>query len=242
MRAHSARMNAQRTAAEGFAAQREHGQRQPCQQTRRPQLGKHRRRGVDHVDAVLGDGRDQRLGVGLGLLVDDVHGVAVEQRDQRLPGRVERERPCVRDAQRTAQSRRRRSQHVIEMVVGVSADRGVGSDDALGFSGCSRREHHVGGVLRIDLDRLEVVGIDVGGRSQSSMTIVAPLCRRIELTRSAGIPGSNGTYVAPALSAARIATTYCGPRASLMATGVSALRRAPASAQASRLAASSSSR
>ena len=34
---------------------------------------------------------------------------------------------------------------MVQMIVGVGADRGVGSDDALGFSGCSRGEHHVGG-------------------------------------------------------------------------------------------------
>ncbi len=152
-------------AAQCFTTEGEHGQRHPRQQTRGPQLSKHRRGGVDHVDAVLGDGSDQCLGVGLGVFVDDVHDVTVEQRHQRLPGRVERERPCVRNAQRTAQPGRRRSQHMVQMIIGVGADRGVSSDDALGFPGCSRGEHHVGGLTGIDLDGLEIAGA-VGARSR----------------------------------------------------------------------------
>ncbi|WP_253843023.1 condensation domain-containing protein, partial [Mycobacterium colombiense] len=53
----------------------EHGQWCLGQQTKSLQLGEHRRGGVDHVDAVLGDQRDERLGVGLGLFVDDMHAV-----------------------------------------------------------------------------------------------------------------------------------------------------------------------
>ena len=64
---------------------------------------------------------DECFGVGLGPLVDDVHAMAVEQRDQGLPGGVERERPRVRDAQRPTQPVGRGPQHGVQMIVGVGA-------------------------------------------------------------------------------------------------------------------------
>jgi hypothetical protein len=120
--------------AERFPAQRQHRQRDRAEQTACCELSKHRRGGVDHVETVFGDGGDQRLGVRLGGLGHDVYTVAAQQRDQRLPGGVERERPRVRDAQRPAQPGGRRPQHVVHMIVGVGRHRRVSTDDALGFS------------------------------------------------------------------------------------------------------------
>ena len=149
--------------AERFPAQRQHRQRNRAEQTVCRELGKHRRGGVDHVDTVFGDGGDQRLGVGLGGLVHDVHTMAAEQRGQRLPRGVERERPRVCDAQRPAQSGGRRPQHVVQMIVGVGGHRRVSPDDALGFSRRTRGEDDVRGLPGRHLDRAEVgAGMSAG--------------------------------------------------------------------------------
>ena len=130
---------------------------------------------------------------------------------------------------------------MVQMVVGVGTNRGVGSDDALRFSRRPRGEHHIGGLLRADIDGPEIVGtVDVRMKS-SSMTIAAPLWRRIEFTRSAGIPGSKGHVHRAGFQRREDRHNIAGPRDSLMATGVSATAPRAASAPASRLAAVSSS-
>ena len=107
------------------------------------QLGEHRRCGVDHVDAVSRDRLDQRLGVALDVVVDDVHRVAVEQGDQRLPCGVEGERPGVRHAQRVAQACRRRPQDGHRVVFGVRQQRLMSPDDTLGPACRTGSEDHI---------------------------------------------------------------------------------------------------
>ena len=124
---------------------------------------------------------DQCLGVALHVVADDVHRVPVEQRGQRLPGRVERERPGVRDAQRAAQPGCGGPQDVARVVLGVGQQRVMGADDALGLSGGAGGEHHVGGLSRAGRSR-------AGSRRRSrrrslpnasSMMTVAPVWRRM---------------------------------------------------------------
>ena len=133
---------------DGLAAEGQHRQRHPGQQAGRLQLGEHRRRGVDQVDAVAPDHLDERLGVALNVVADDVHAVPVEQGGQRLPRRVERERPRVRDAQRPAAALGGRTQHVADVIGGVGQQRLMSSDDALGLSGGARGEDDVGALAR----------------------------------------------------------------------------------------------
>ncbi len=134
--------------AQRFAAERENCQWHPVQQSRVVQLGEHRRRGVDHVQTEPVDRFDQRLGVTLAVVVDDVHRVAVEQRRQRLPRRVESERPGMCDTQRSSDSRGSRPKNALDVVVGVRRKRSVGADDALRCAGGARGEDSVGRMLR----------------------------------------------------------------------------------------------
>ncbi len=149
----------------------------------------------------LSDGVHQRLGVTLHIVADDVHGVPVEQGRQRLPGRIEGERPGVRHPQRAAEPLGRRPQHLVGMVGGVGQQRLMGSDDALGFSGGPGGEHDVGGLVRADTGAGSIVGVRfepaTPDSSASSTTSgagpPAPIWRRISATRSSGIAGSSGT-------------------------------------------------
>ena len=145
--------------ADGLATERQHAERHRGQQSDGVQLSEHRRRGVDQVDAVPRDRLDQRLGVTLDVVVDDVHRMPVEQGDQRLPCGVERERPGVRDVQRVAQPRRRRAQDLQRMVLGVCQQRLVRADDALGPARGARGEHHIGGLSGMGGDGGEVVDL-----------------------------------------------------------------------------------
>ncbi|SHW87130.1 Uncharacterised protein [Mycobacteroides abscessus subsp. abscessus] len=138
-----------RVRVDGFAAQRQRGQRHRRQQTFGLQLREHRRRGVDQVDAVLPDGRHQCLGIALHLVTHDVQAVAVQQRGQRLPRRVEGERPGVRNPQWPTGFRHRRAQYPGGMIGGVGQHRGVGADHALGLAGGTRREDDVGTLTRM---------------------------------------------------------------------------------------------
>ncbi|CDQ43253.1 hypothetical protein BN1047_01118 [Mycolicibacterium neoaurum] len=124
-------------------AEGQHGQRHGRQQAGGTQLAEHRRGGVDHVHAEPADLGDQRLGVPLHARADDVDAVPLEERHQRLPRRVEGERPCVRDPQIAAQPILRRAQHPGRVVRSVGEYRVVGSDDTLRFSGGSRGEDDV---------------------------------------------------------------------------------------------------
>ena len=159
MRVHSSRIMFHVRVADGLAAEGQHAKRHRRQKADGVELSEHRRRGVDQIDSMARDRLDQRLGVTLDIVVDDVDRMPVEQGHQRLPGGVERERPSVRDAQRVAQPDRRRSQDVQRMVLGVCQQRLVRADDTLGPTRGARGEHHIGGLSGTDGDGAEgVVG------------------------------------------------------------------------------------
>ena len=132
--------------AQCFTTEREDRQRHPLQQPRGVQLGEHRGRGVDHVQGESIDRFHQRLGITLTLAVHDVQRMAVEQCHQRLPCRVEGERPGVRDTHRPPQPRGGRPQDPFDVVVGVSRNSPMGADNALRGAGGARGEDRVGRV------------------------------------------------------------------------------------------------
>ena len=72
-----------------------------------------------------------------------MHRVPVQQRGQRLPGGVERERPGVRDAQWAVHPRCGGPQDCPDVVVGVGEQGAMAADDALGFPGGAGGEDHV---------------------------------------------------------------------------------------------------
>ncbi|CNM17424.1 Uncharacterised protein [Mycobacterium tuberculosis] len=154
-----------RRGAQGFAAERKHRQRRPVEQSSVVQLGEHRRRGVNHVQTESVDRFDQRPCVPLTMVVDNVHRVAVKQCDQRLPRRVEGERPGMRDSQRAPEPLGRRPQHALDVVVGVGRQRPMGADDTFRGTGGAGGENHVGRLVHRHRDGTVVLEYVSANRS-----------------------------------------------------------------------------
>ena len=157
------------------------------------------------------DGLDQRLGVTLDVVADDVHRMPVEQGGQRLPGGVEGERPGMRDAQRMAQPGGRGAQDVAGVVLGVGQQRLMRADDALGPSRRARGEHDVGGLAEdaratvSNASDCSAAAADISASSTINRGTASGA--RMSAIRSAGIAGSSGTITPPALSTPSIAIT-----------------------------------
>ena len=125
----------------GLAADDEHARPVPvrCQQAQVDQRGQVHRGQVEVVDPPVGHVVGERLRVAKGGLVDHVQLVPGDQPQQRIPGRVERERRRVRDPERGVRHRRPVRVPEVRQVR-------VGDHDALGGAGRPGCVDHVRGV------------------------------------------------------------------------------------------------
>ncbi len=100
--------------------------------------------------------------VALDLLVDDVHRVAVEEPQLRLPRRVEGERPCVADPEPVASGPcLRRFVEIGSVAVEQRGQAAVQGEDRLGCAGGTGGVHDVGRV--VGAQRCEPVGVGQRG-------------------------------------------------------------------------------